>query len=123
MDAVWVSSCWLLGVGSAVYAAPAQLPPRCPTPTARALAPPPRAGQWSAPGSLAEAQRPRLYHSVALLLPDCTVLTGGSDVTWDYTAEIFSPPYLSKGPRPVIDSVAPTALQVGWARWEGGLGG
>lgn len=85
------------------------------------------AGKWSAAGSLAEAQRPRLYHSIALLLPDCTVLTGGSDVSWDQTAEIFRPPYLSKGPRPVITDVGPTTLKVrGWcagaalAAWHGG---
>lgn len=34
------------------------------------------AGKWSAAGSLAEAGRPRLYHSTAVLLPDCTVGRG-----------------------------------------------
>lgn len=33
----------------------------------------PLAGKWSALGSLSEAERPRLYHSVAVLMPDCTV--------------------------------------------------
>ncbi|KAL4425029.1 hypothetical protein ABPG77_001807 [Micractinium sp. CCAP 211/92] len=57
----------------------------------------PETGKWSAMGSLSEAERPRLYHSVAVLMPDCTVLTAGSDVTWDQTAEIWRPPYLNKG--------------------------
>ena len=56
--------------------------------------------------------RPRLYHSVAMLLPDCRVAVAGSDVTWDTTAEIFTPPYLSWGPRPVI-AQAPADIQPG----------
>jgi len=56
--------------------------------------------------------KPRLYHSTALLLPDCRVAVAGSDVTWDTTAEIFTPPYLSLGPRPVITS-APTSIKPG----------
>lgn len=53
-----------------------------------------------------------MYHSVALLLPDCRVMVAGSDVTYDGTAEIFSPPYLALGPRPAITS-APAALRPG----------
>jgi hypothetical protein len=53
---------------------------------------------------------PRLYHSVALLLPDGRVLVGGKDkdnnpapFKWsEYRVEIFSPPYLFRGPRPTI---------------------
>ena len=51
----------------------------------------------------------------ALLLPDATVLSGGSGQpaatgqTDDFTAEIFSPPYLFKGTRPTITS-APTSV-------------
>jgi hypothetical protein len=57
----------------------------------------------------------RLYHSTALLLPDGRVLSAGSGAppttgaTDDYTAEIFSPPYLfntdgTPATRPVITS-------------------
>jgi hypothetical protein len=52
----------------------------------------------------------RLYHSTALLLPDGRVLTAGTDRQWNspkydwaHTAsEVFSPPYLFRGPRPTI---------------------
>jgi hypothetical protein len=54
-------------------------------------------------------QFPRQYHSIAVLLPDGRVLTaGGVDpspgiIERDLRSmEIFSPPYLSRGPRPVI---------------------
>jgi hypothetical protein len=63
----------------------------------------PATGQWS---TLASAARPRLYHSVALLLPDGRVLVGGSGndgaVPTELNYEIFSPPYLFKGQRPAI---------------------
>jgi hypothetical protein len=46
-------------------------------------------------------------------------MVAGSDVTWDHTAEIYSPPYLSKGPRPVIVSMPSSAtgssLTVGYS--------
>ena len=49
---------------------------------------------------MASASVPRLYHSAALLLPDGRVLSTGGN---GYAAtEIYSPPYLFKGPRPVI---------------------
>ncbi len=60
---------------------------------------------------------PRLYHSTALLLPDGRVVTaggnpeGGTHVQWnqdpreEMRLEIFSPPYLFKGPRPSIEAV------------------
>jgi hypothetical protein len=52
--------------------------------------------------TLASGQQSRLYHSAALLLPDARVLvTGGDDVL---QTELFSPPYLFAGPRPVISS-------------------
>jgi len=53
----------------------------------------------------------RGYHSVALLMPDATVLTAGSDPN-TATAQIFSPPYLFKGARPTISS-APAAVNYG----------
>jgi Domain of unknown function (DUF1929)/Protein of unknown function (DUF1573) len=46
-----------------------------------------------------------------LLLPDATVLVAGGDPNLS-TAEIFSPPYLFNGPRPVISSAA-TAVGYG----------
>lgn len=63
---------------------------------------------------------PRLYHSTALLLPDGRVMTAGKDrdnnplpFKWsEYRVEIFSPPYLFRGPRPVI-LTAPATLDYG----------
>jgi len=68
---------------------------------------------WSA---LAPINRPRLYHSTALLLPDARVLISGNTRHWnpaneieDATLEIYSPPYLFRGPRPSI-SQAPAEI-------------
>jgi hypothetical protein len=62
----------------------------------------------------------RAYHSTALLLPDARVLSTGDDWTIseespdegmpDETGEIYSPPYLFRGPRPAISS-APDAVR------------
>ena len=70
----------------------------------------------------AKAQRMRLYHSTALLLPDATVLTmaggaAGSAPVNNLDAEIYYPPYLflpsgKRAPRPVITS-APLNVQAG----------
>jgi hypothetical protein len=46
----------------------------------------------------------RGYHSTALLLPDGRVLSAGGQGAIDYSMEVFSPPYLFGGPRPVIAS-------------------
>lgn len=65
--------------------------------------------------TMAPMQRPRLYHSTAILLPDGRVLSTGGFFPPSYnepTAEIFSPPYLFNGPRPNITS-APATLQYG----------
>jgi hypothetical protein len=63
---------------------------------------------------VAKQSIPRLYHSVALLLPDATVFTaGGGRPNWDYnqfSMQRYYPPYLFSGnslvSRPVIQSVA-----------------
>ena len=80
----------------------------------------PATEQWT---SLARMTHQRLYHSTALLLPDARVLSVGSGqpaasgLTDDYTAEIFSPPYLFRpdgtpATRPVITG-APTSVAYG----------
>ncbi|GIW40899.1 MAG: hypothetical protein KatS3mg076_1476 [Candidatus Binatia bacterium] len=59
---------------------------------------------------LARLGKPRRYHSTALLLPDGRVIAAGTD--GNRTAEIFSPPYLFRGPRPEITS-APATISYG----------
>jgi hypothetical protein len=65
---------------------------------------------WTTLASMAD---PRMYHSIALLLPDGRILTAGGGRAApanDYpTAQIFSPPYLFKGARPSISSAPPSA--------------
>jgi len=83
----------------------------------------PKTGQWT---MLAAENTDRCYHSVAVLLPDGTVLSaGGGEFILNegtpqqvannpqdthYDAQVFSPPYLFKGPQPQITS-APDSVQ------------
>lgn len=77
----------------------------------------PKTGQWTAG---ATATRPRVYHNTATLLPDARVLLGGHSTfselyggadfdtvpdKKDPTFEVYSPPYLFRGERPVITRV------------------
>jgi Domain of unknown function (DUF1929)/Legume lectin domain/Chitobiase/beta-hexosaminidase C-terminal domain/PKD domain len=64
---------------------------------------------------------PRLYHSVALLLPDATVWVAGGNPTrgsYEQHVEIYTPPYLynssgSLATRPSITSVTPGVIGYG----------
>lgn len=67
----------------------------------------PDTGEWTV---MAPALVPRLYHSSATLLPDGRVLTLGGNK--QLQPEVFSPPYLYKGDRPVI-AAAPSTVGYG----------
>jgi galactose oxidase len=77
----------------------------------------PSAESWSA---LAPMAVPRLYHSVALLLPDARILVAGGGHPSDTAhgdpdhldGQVFSPPYLFRGPRPTIVA-APETVALG----------
>jgi hypothetical protein len=71
----------------------------------------PKTGQWTVMASQAIQ---RTYHSTAVLLPDGRVLSSGSDngASTEHTYEIFSPPYLFNGARPVIQA-APASIGYG----------
>lgn len=54
----------------------------------------------------AAARVPRLYHSIALLMPDGRVLTAGGNPSRrndELRLEVYHPPYLFRGPRPCIE--------------------
>jgi|GEM_PF-5784914 len=69
----------------------------------------PQTGQWSSGASAVHA---RLYHSIAILLPDARVLTAGGGLSGPFiqhNGEVYSPPYLfqedgSAAVRPVINT-------------------
>ncbi|WP_270888966.1 galactose oxidase-like domain-containing protein [Pedococcus sp. 5OH_020] len=70
-------------------------------------------GTWR---TVASMTVPRLYHSVALLLPDGRVFVSGSGgdagVADENNYQIYSPSYLFKGARPTISS-APSTVRYG----------
>ena len=71
----------------------------------------PGTGEWR---MAADSRVPRLYHSVAVLLPDGRVVTAGSNPqrrTEEMRVEVFWPPYLFAGDRP---SVTPARQEVGY---------
>ena len=74
----------------------------------------PETGTWR---TLASATTARIYHSTALLLPDGRILyTGSGDGGGspnEPTYELYSPPYLFNGPRPVITSDLPPRADYG----------
>lgn len=87
--------------------------------------PPPNGGRCELydprTGSIAEMDemnRPRHYHSVAILLPTGEVMAaggasqGGCSLSVHPSIEVFRPPYLFRGPRPTIDS-APAKVEHG----------
>ncbi len=73
----------------------------------------PDTGNWK---TMASSRRPRLYHSSALLLPDGRVLLAGGGAYGlaknEQSGELYSPPYLFKGPRPTV-TAAPDAVHYG----------
>ncbi len=85
----------------------------------------PNTGVWSRKNPLVPAVKARLYHSMALLLPDASVMVGGGGANSPTTSlpenntniEVYYPPYLY-GPggglaaRPTISSVQPS-IEIG----------
>jgi FtsP/CotA-like multicopper oxidase with cupredoxin domain len=72
----------------------------------------PATGTWTV---VARSTVPRVYHGVALLLPDGRVITAGSNPHRkddELRLELFHPPYLFRGPRPFIQA-APNAINYG----------
>ncbi|MFL5779800.1 MAG: galactose oxidase-like domain-containing protein [Thermoleophilaceae bacterium] len=82
----------------------------------------PKTHEWRLGPAQAED---RAYHSTAVLLPDGRVLSGGDDrpgTRTSDTGEIYSPPYLFRGPRPLIGT-APEKIGYGEGFHIGASGG
>jgi hypothetical protein len=83
-------------------------------------------GSWTevAPHSL-----PAAYHSSAILLPDATVLLSEDDriktveAAQQHRVQVYSPPYLFKGPRPTLDAPAVLARGAAFALRAGAAPG
>jgi PKD repeat protein len=75
----------------------------------------PTTEQWSTVATMDEA---RMYHSAALLLPDGRVVAAAGEATGKLHAQIYSPPYLFKGPRPTI-TASPNIVSYGSSFWVG----
>ena len=92
----------------------------------------PATNRWT---TLASSHQPRTYHNTAALLPDGSVLVGGhapistlyaNDTTVpggfaphdgrDPSFEIYKPPYLFDGPRPVIENDAQDFNDLGYGQ-------
>ncbi|KAI3329036.1 copper radical oxidase [Xylariaceae sp. AK1471] len=81
----------------------------------------PKTNTWRTMASIAV---PRTYHSIALLLPDATVVAGGGGLCGTgcaqnhFDVQVFSPPYLfnsdgTRAARPAISSVSATQILPG----------
>jgi WD40 repeat protein len=77
----------------------------------------PSTGSWTTVASSAPLLRG--YHSTSLLLPDGRVLhTGGGDgggTVNNLNYELYSPPYLFRGARPIVTGTTPDAAAYGQA--------
>jgi hypothetical protein len=69
----------------------------------------PSSGTWQLMAPMTVERR---YHATTLLLPDGRVMSAGGTASWppddrtnEFRVEVFLPPYLFRGPRPVIRSV------------------
>jgi galactose oxidase-like protein len=72
--------------------------------------------------TMASQQMARTYHETALLMPDGRILVAGGggccNAPDQFNAELYSPPYLFKGARPVISS-APSSVSYGTQSFVG----
>lgn len=108
------SNCVILADGSIMMVGgdlqPDHDPPFSPVLTPELLRPPEvfsvGSTMWDV---LADQAHGRCYHGVAGLLPDGRVFSAGGGVTQSWhSVEIYSPPYLFKGARPVISGLDTT---------------
>ncbi len=75
----------------------------------------PASGAWTSVNSMSV---PRLYHASAVLMPDGSVITAGTDADWnpgpfhrhEFSLEVYEPPYLFIPERPVINQAPATVL-------------